>query len=304
MKKTLNKRLESITHPHRGDEKTPNREEEIADALNIMSEENFQKEIEIILSKEISWQGHDKTDILDDRFGGIYYKWQNTLTKEETTREKLAAETLVNDLKLLFPNYIFTSETINHFEEICKYINHLGSNYSTALDNRFSPFMRNSVKKTNLRDFLRDKLTWEIVIDIFSPGSSWSFYDCEFLKNKKPPGGNPKKIVFVDKYQINNVGNKITNPKDRDIYIPMDTLAFISLLPNNSVNYCMSGMDRTIITNEEYIDVLKKEVNRTIKKWGLFFGEYNDYKELIWENMSPICIPKDKDGFYVYEKDK
>jgi hypothetical protein len=40
----------------------------------------------------------------------------------------------------------------------------------------------------------------------------------------------------------------------------------MSLLPDNSVNYCMCGIDWTIIKSEEYIDALKKEIDRTMKK--------------------------------------
>ncbi len=279
--------------------------EKISENFNSLSETKFQEMIEEVLSSYISpW--HTDTEFIDESLGRIYSKWKNLLTEEPIKREKLASQLLVTALKDIFPDYTFNIETINRLKKNCEYIKSLGENYSNPFGEHFSIFMEDTVEdESELKDYFKNKLEWEIVVDLFSAWSSRSFFDTysELTKWISRVWGNPKKLVFVDKYNIDlrDWNADTLYSKWRNIYIPTDSLILTSLLPNNSVNYIMSGIDRCIIKNEKYIDYLKEEIQRTTKEWWLFFWFENDYSSRIWKDMKKI---KNKNSFYVYENSK
>jgi hypothetical protein len=55
-----------------------------------------------------------------------------------------------------------------------------------------------------------------------------------------------------------------------------DMLVFVSKLPNNSANFMIHGIDRTILQRTEYVDMLIQEISRAIKEDGVFFGGYSE----------------------------
>ncbi len=161
-----------------------------------------------------------------------------------------------------------------------------GDDFNLYLADGFKPVFWDITKT---RRYFQKHLNNKTIIDLCSP---WTGEHYRFALELKP-----KQIVYVDKF------NKLNLDEDpHQAQISMDALTFASLLPDNSVNYSMSGIDDIIINshntaNMEYLYWLQKEIFRTLQLNGLFFWYSNDHAKLLaaWLHNTLEDLTKDKD---------
>ena len=124
----------------------------------------------------------------------------------------------------------------------------------------------------------------------------------------------PENLLYVDSQNESNQHTQIErNWKLTDVYkLISDALLFVSLLPDNTVNYVLSGVDNIIINANnplwrKYVDHLNSEIYRTTKEWGIIFGEMYTHKQgLLALGMHSILPPSNEPlaspDTYVYQK--
>ncbi len=140
-------------------------------------------------------------------------------------------------------------------------------------------FIRNQNSIIEALPVIQEALKDEILVDIFSGNT---FNPNNFSE--------PKATFYVDKYGDPNERVE----KDGKYHIKQDALQFLCLLPNESVNLAMNGVDPFVINffdrgpGEEYMKALKTEIDRTMKKGGVLFAIANDYAEKIEENFDVL----------------
>jgi len=161
------------------------------------------------------------------------------------------------------------------------------------------------------RSYAREKLApnneriddW-ILVDLFSQWKADMLYHS--LDEEKYLF-NPQNMIYVDIF--NKDSNTINSLRwINDIRIKDDSLRFTALLPDNSVNYVVSGIDDCIIKESTtlgwlYLDYLTDEICRTTKKgWIVTWIKFqrNDILKKKW--MNSLLSEKDIIGFYCYEK--
>jgi hypothetical protein len=169
---------------------------------------------------------------------------------------------------------------------------------------------------------IQEKLSGEILIDLFWNGETG-------LAN----------IEDIDLKHLMHVDIRIPHrlsSTDKRSYIQSDALSFISLLPDNSVNYFINAIDEAVLGQEYlrygenhkeinkkrqqiyewYFIKLTEEIQRTMKKGWILFGTNNDRSQQFGKGLSdkyeeyyqadnPLCARSSNLAkTYIYEKTK
>ncbi len=142
----------------------------------------------------------------------------------------------------------------------------LGLNQSDQLSDAMR-FIRNNSPIIELLPTLQKQLKDSVIVDIFS---WWTLAPKEY--------SDPKAVLYVNKF-----GSPDESVEEWYRYaLTQDALLFLCLLPDNSVNVSMNGVDYFIISNlgksqKEYLQWLKNEIYRTLKQEWVFVACSNDF---------------------------
>lgn len=125
---------------------------------------------------------------------------------------------------------------------------------------------------------------------------------------------SPSSLMYVD---IMNKNTHTTVHRDDNRTIDVhaiwsDALLFLSLLPDNSISYILSGVDNCIIDTstsfwKKYIAELHKQISRTTKKWWYIMWKRYHKRALLLSahHFTPIIDEddmKEPSPFYCYQK--
>jgi len=100
------------------------------------------------------------------------------------------------------------------------------------------------------------------------------------------------------KKDILSYGTLLENSGIKGAYVNEDMLLFLSKLPDNSTNIMVNGLDRSIISNQEYLKRLKNEISRVLLNNGVVLGfstnigEFNGLKNIINDNQPVFILEK------------
>jgi len=230
----------------------------------------------------------------------------------------------LHTLRALFgKTYISTEyKHILHRLERCNtLLKHIASSDKTVLFVCKTSYNQQRKQKGELVYPYNKKIDNKILIDLFSRG------DADLLSFKIDPHQvhglwdsyifTPQKVVYVD--VMNKDWDTLHQRGIKGIRIKDDGLRFISLLPDNAVNYVVSWYDHAILRSDyplgkEYIDYLIDEIARTTQKGGLVTWidfHRNDLLKKKWmieltpkEYLETLKTNRGKNtsGFYCYEK--
>lgn len=161
-----------------------------------------------------------------------------------------------------------------------------------------------------------NSMRWGVIIDLFSQGAAdlLTYKSCnsEFRKDTSDEYlFSPLHMVYVDLLNKEEVSVCDRGEEKIDVtHIRSDVLQYISLLPDNSVQYILSWIDEYIINNShmlgaEYLNKLNKEIYRTTKKWWLIVGRCYHARHWLLKNWFHSLYdrkPAETISLYCYQK--
>jgi hypothetical protein len=172
-------------------------------------------------------------------------------------------------------------------------------------DNRSVAELREIKVATKIRDYLRTKLKDDILIDL-GGGYGRMFFAAEdlgvgtYINVDKmithQTDYNPFEAVcnHFQESLIKDLGGE--ELKARRINVAADMLFFLTLLPDNSVNIAINGIDRTIV-DSKYSKALANEIIRVTKKGGVILGTNSDalidIANIVNHGESDVTLPED-----------
>lgn len=169
-------------------------------------------------------------------------------------------------------------------------------------DANFAMILDTIVKGREVATILSQKLKDEIVVDLGCGSSDWGAGAIEQF--------NPSIYVGVDKYAGENILTQTdwyTGEREMQMktaFIEQDALVFVSMLPENSVNFMMNGIDDVIIPDEEYWESIEKEVQRSLKPGGIIFGCGSIFGRFAKEGLKFVgSKPEEHEHFFIFEKE-
>jgi hypothetical protein len=148
---------------------------------------------------------------------------------------------------------------------------------------------------------INPKRRWDsIVIDLFS---RWNEEILTYRDKSWEYLINPKLLCSVDLFWWNK-------ESDRACYrhICSEALLFISMLPDQSVNYILSWVDQHSISilwlqsEEEYYDLLNNNLYRTIERWGFILWTNYQFSKELSAFFSKGLAPEYTSDVYYFEK--
>jgi hypothetical protein len=113
-----------------------------------------------------------------------------------------------------------------------------------------------------VKNVMKEFIEGKILVDL---GGGERYYKMEKLANSC----GASSYLCVDKYQYD--GNKFRS-NEGVMRVRMDMLRFVSRLPDNSVNFTISGIDGYVLPDRDYKEALAHEMARTTLQNGIVFG--------------------------------
>lgn len=138
-------------------------------------------------------------------------------------------------------------------------------------------------KNPDTLNFLKKYLKNEILIDLWcwKPGYTDTSLNALQIPLKAYIGIDSNQFDEKDEEDI--IYSKNNNFFQTE-YKNEDLLRFVSKLPDNSVNFLLTGIDKDVLKNNEYRIRLKEQIMRTTKNQGLIINRYSADDLLPWKD--------------------